>query len=101
VRHALLVRQASLQDNYHTFFKLYRETPNLGSCIIDLMLDAWRFKALQRMIKSYKPNIDVSFVTSELSFESTEECVEFLASVGKLVDVIVYTLPLYWHFFNC
>lgn len=86
MKHALLVRQASLLENYHVFFKLYRSTPNLGRCIIDLMLDSWRFKAMQRMLKSYKPIIEVNFITAELSFDSSEDCLEFLSSVGELLN---------------
>ena len=82
VRHALSLREAALQENYHHLFRLYRTTPNLGNCIVDMMLDAWRVKALQRMIKAYKPTIAVDFVSLELSFDSVEDCLEFMLPLG-------------------
>ncbi|CAE7665009.1 leng8, partial [Symbiodinium microadriaticum] len=78
VKHALAMRESMLLENYHRFFRLYRDTPNLGNCILDMMLDSWRVKALQRIIRAYKPVIAVEFVAQELSFDSIEECVEFV-----------------------
>lgn len=69
VQHALAMHQAVYNDNYHRFFRLYGATPNMGSCIMDLMLDSMRIKALLRMNKGYKPNVDVHFVLKELAFD--------------------------------
>jgi len=84
VAHALELRRALLQDNYHRFFSLYKRTPSLGNCILDLMVAAYRFKTLQRMFKSYKPSIDEQFVIRELGFESEDAGREFLKSAGCL-----------------
>ena len=51
VSHALDVRKAIQFDNYHKFFKLYKCTPNLGVCILDLLVDNCRLQALQRICK--------------------------------------------------
>lgn len=82
VRHALLMRKATVDDNYYRFFLLYRETPNLGNFILDQTLDNWRIKALQRMMKAYRPSLDVNFVLQSLEFDSPEEGTEFLSKVG-------------------
>jgi hypothetical protein len=69
VQHALSIHQALHNDNYHRFFQLYPHTPNIGIYILDMMVDSVRVKALQRMNRAYKPNIEVLFVLKELSFE--------------------------------
>lgn len=84
VAHALDLRRALLQGNYHRFFSLYKRTPSLGNCILDLMVSAYRFKTLQRIFKSYKPTIDEKFVIRELGFESEDVGREFLRSAGCL-----------------
>jgi hypothetical protein len=82
VIHALDIRRALLQENYHRFFVLYKTTPDLGNCILDLMVGAYRFRTLQRIFRAYKPSIEESFVIQELGFESQEAGKEFLASAG-------------------
>ena len=85
VLHALSIRQAILQDNYHRFFTLYKRTPDLGNCILDLVATSYRFKVLQRMIKAYKPSIQCSFIISELGFDCESAGNEFLKSTGCLI----------------
>ena len=85
VHHALQVHQASLLDNYHRLFRLYQDAPNLGSCILDTVLDTWRVQALQRIVKAYVPKVSLTFVVSELAFDSEEEGREFLARAGCVI----------------
>lgn len=54
----------------------------MGAYILDLMLDAWRLYALQRICKAYKPVISTAFVIQELAFASTEEGLDFLRKAG-------------------
>jgi hypothetical protein len=82
VAHALAVRKAIQLENYHRFFVLYRDTPNLGIFIMDLMLDTRRLQALKTICRGYKPAVSVDFVVSELVFDSTEEGEEFLERAG-------------------
>ena len=70
--HALKVRKAVLTDNFHTFFQLHKTTPNIGNCLLDLMLDSLRVQYLQRICRSYKPDVPVSYVLCELGFELTK-----------------------------
>ncbi|RYH11445.1 hypothetical protein EON65_38825 [archaeon] len=69
VCHALKVHEAMLTENLHAFFKLYPHTPNMGLCILDMMVDSVRIKALQRMNRGYKVSLEVSFVLDEIAFE--------------------------------
>jgi hypothetical protein len=68
VQHALAIRSAVQQDNYHIFFKLSSKTPNLGKYILQHIIDGMRLKAVQRMAKAYRPSVDALFVISELGF---------------------------------
>ena len=52
VKHALDVRSALAVGNYHRFFKLYLDTPNLGGYLIDMFLDRERLAALAAICKT-------------------------------------------------
>lgn len=83
VAHALNVRRALLQENYHRYFTLCKHTPALGNCILNLMVPSYRFKTLRVMFKAYKPSIEESFVMQELGFEQKEaEGMAFLQAAG-------------------
>ena len=88
VSHALLVRQSIQLDNYHKFFQLYRITPNLGNCILDLMIDNKRLLSLQKIVKSYKPNVPVEFVSNILNFDHEDEGKDFLLKAGCIIQDI-------------
>ena len=80
--HALLVRQSVQLDNYYKFFQLCRSVPNLGSHILDLMLENKRLMALQKIVRSYKPSVPVELVISILNFNSEEEGKDFVVKAG-------------------
>lgn len=52
VRHALDVRSAIALGNYHRFFQLYLQTPNMGAYLIDMFIDRERLSALACICKS-------------------------------------------------
>jgi hypothetical protein len=85
VNHALNVRHAVQTDNYHRFYRLYKQTPNLGNCILDLMIDNWRLLTVQKLVRVYKPKLEVAFITDCLKFNSETECTDFLTSAGGIV----------------
>lgn len=85
VQHAMQVRQAIHQENFHRFFVLFQETPALGKCILDLILDQIRCKYLQRLCKACKPSLSLSFVQQEMVFEDEEEVVEFVTRLGGIL----------------
>jgi len=82
IKHALALRSAVQQYNYHRMFKLYSEAPNHGGLIIDMVLSIWRGKALQRMMKAYKPQVSTDFIISELVFDTEEEGSRFIVKAG-------------------
>lgn len=97
VAHALKVRQALQLDNYHKFFQLYRDTPNMGAYILDLMLDNWRVLALQKMCRGYKPEVTASFVVSELAFSEQSIGLDFMRKVGCILSEDKTTGELMWN----
>lgn len=53
VKHALKVQAALATSNYHAFFKLFNEAPNMGAYMMDHFLDRERIKALATMSRAF------------------------------------------------
>ncbi|KAJ0533593.1 hypothetical protein HanRHA438_Chr09g0392211 [Helianthus annuus] len=90
VKHALAVRAAVTSGNYVSFFKLYKNVPNLNTCLMDLYVEKMRYAAVKSMTHSYRPTLPVSYVAQILGFQSAEpsntggleECTEWLKAHG-------------------
>ncbi|KAF9674811.1 hypothetical protein SADUNF_Sadunf10G0165800 [Salix dunnii] len=95
VKHALAVRAAVTSGNYVMFFRLYKEAPNLNTCLMDLYVEKMRYRAVSCMSRSYRPTIPVSYIAQVLGFSSTsdgndedsdgsglEDCVEWMKAHG-------------------
>jgi hypothetical protein len=52
VKHALAVQRALALGNYHAFFELYLNAPNMGAYIMDHFVDRERLRALLVMTKA-------------------------------------------------
>lgn len=52
VKHALSVRSALALGNYHRFFQLYLDTPNMGAYLMDMFVDRERLAALAAMSRA-------------------------------------------------
>ncbi|KAL2838390.1 SAC3/GANP/Nin1/mts3/eIF-3 p25 family-domain-containing protein [Aspergillus pseudodeflectus] len=78
VKHALDVRSALALGNYHRFFQLYLDTPNMGAYLMDMFVDRERLSALAAICKAYKPDVTIRFITEELGFESDEQSARFI-----------------------
>lgn len=52
VKHALEVRSALALGNYHRFFQLYLDTPNMGAYLMDMFVDRERLSALACICKA-------------------------------------------------
>ncbi|KAI9844821.1 MAG: Leukocyte receptor cluster (LRC) member 8 [Sclerophora amabilis] len=78
VKHALDVRSTLALGNYHRFFRLYLETPNMGAYLMDMFVVRERLTALANICRAYRPDVKIRFVTEELGFETDGESVQFL-----------------------
>lgn len=98
VKHALEIRSAVQLDNYHKFFKLYQETPNMGAYILDLMMDNWRAAALQKMCRGYKPEgLPAAFVSKELALSDDVIGFDFMEKLGCVLVKDKTTGVLMWN----
>uniref|UniRef100_A0A0D9WHE4 PCI domain-containing protein n=1 Tax=Leersia perrieri TaxID=77586 RepID=A0A0D9WHE4_9ORYZ len=93
VKHALAVHSAVSSGNYVLFFKLYKQAPNLNSCLMDLYVERMRLEAVKCMSKSYRPTIPVGYVAQILGFlridsEASEECEVWLKAHGAILSTI-------------
>jgi len=102
IQHALRVRVAVTDVDYHAFFRLLRECPNLGRYLMDRIVPSLRYNALLRICKSYRPSVETEFILSELGFlvtskssndddgvssnEDLEYGIEWLLSCGVLLS---------------
>ncbi|KAJ5309104.1 hypothetical protein N7508_004483 [Penicillium antarcticum] len=78
VKHALDVRSALALGNYHRFFQLYLDTPNMGAYLMDMFVERERLSALCAICRAYKPVVNIRFITEELGFESDEQTAHFV-----------------------
>ncbi|POR31757.1 THP3-like protein [Tolypocladium paradoxum] len=78
IKHALEVRSALALCNYHKFFQLYLDTPNMGAYLMDMFVVRERLAALCNMCRGYKPDVKLRFITEELAFESDADAAQFI-----------------------
>ncbi|KAK7981641.1 GANP/Nin1/mts3/eIF-3 p25 family protein [Apiospora saccharicola] len=78
IKHALEVRSALALGNYHRFFQLYLDVPNMGAYLMDMFVKRERLAALANICKAYKPDFKLRFITEELAFESDAEAAQFI-----------------------
>ncbi|KAK4977442.1 hypothetical protein LTR66_010699 [Elasticomyces elasticus] len=82
VKHALDVRSALAMGNYHKFFRLYQDAPNMGSYLMDMFIARERLAAMATYCKAYKPDVLLRYITDELGFDSDVSCAQFLVECG-------------------
>ncbi|KAI0482236.1 SAC3/GANP/Nin1/mts3/eIF-3 p25 family-domain-containing protein [Xylariaceae sp. FL0804] len=83
VKHALSVRSALALGNYHRFFKLYLDVPNMGAYLMDMFVRRERLAALAHMCKAFKSALNLRYITEELAFESDAEAAQFIIDHGQ------------------
>lgn len=77
IDHALKVRRAWSLGNYHRLFSLYKGSPAMSAKVMNWFIERERKHALKIIMRSYRPNVPIEFVTEELAFESIDDCLEF------------------------
>lgn len=89
VAHALGVRLAIATNNYHRFFKLYLDAPNMNAYIIDHFVERERIAALSIAARAYRPSVPLIHLATELGFRDIDEAHDFL----KENHIAVYVEP--------
>lgn len=62
VKHALDARSALALGNFHKFFQLYLETPNMGAYLMDMFVARERLAALSIVCRSYVSQVSLELV---------------------------------------
>jgi SAC3/GANP family len=91
VTHALKVRSAVYCDDIPAFFRLYRQAPAMGRALLDKYLPEFRFRALNIIVRAYRPTLPVSFVAELLGFSLGAGYVTHVH--GRLAEDHAVTLP--------
>jgi hypothetical protein len=86
VAHALNVRVAVADADYHAFFCLYKDAPNLGRLLMDYIVPSMRKAGLHRLHKAYRPSVEVDFVVNELGFDGIDFGSKWLQSCGCVLS---------------
>lgn len=77
-RHAVLVSKALIHSDYHMFFALYENAPNLSGYLMDFLVHRVRISAYQRIVASFRPTLSVEFFRETLNFSDLEDTRRFL-----------------------
>ncbi|KAG8927968.1 hypothetical protein FRC02_007552 [Tulasnella sp. 418] len=87
VKHALDVQAALATNNYHAFFRLFMNAPNMGAYIMDHFVERERIAALCVMSKAYL-SLPLSFIANELAFDTPTDAHTFLFNNGAAQYVV-------------
>lgn len=68
VTHALQVRSAVYCDDIPAVFRLYREAPGVARALLDKFLPEFRFRALNILVRAFRPTLPVTFIAELLGF---------------------------------
>lgn len=86
IQHALAVRQSLLLRSYLEFFRLYQNAPVMSSYLMDGLAGEMRMRALRVVCTAFRPSCQCEWVRRWVGFETEDECVQWLVSMG--VDVV-------------
>lgn len=84
VQHALQVRSSLSMGDYHSFFRLYHQSPNMSGYLIDQFLERERLRTCLKLVRAYRPTLTIEFFATHLGFVGLDERTNQISSkVGK------------------
>ena len=89
ISHALKVRVAVAEYDYHAFFRLLKQCSRHGRVLMNYMVPLIRHWALQRICKAYRPTVPTKYILQELGFDVANELdfgKKWLASCGVVLS---------------
>lgn len=88
VKNALGIRSALALGNYHRFFHLAKDVPNLGHSLVGSFIARERLAALANYAKATKYPVPTTIFITDFGFEWIDEGLQFLvSSLGEGVDI--------------
>lgn len=104
IAHALQIRETVTCSDYYRFFRtLHTTSPNLGIFLTNLLVPTMRMRGLRRMVKAYRPSVELTVCLQHLGLnfiedvgrneaadvaaraDAVEKGTEFLTSCGVIV----------------
>ena len=73
-------------SDYLQFFRLHRSTPNLGAHITQHIVPTIRFRALKRITRAYRPDLEVRVAVHLLGFSSSGDEGSLSTSDGETIQ---------------
>ena len=61
----------------------------MGFYILDLMINTLRLQTLQKICKSYQPNLSINYLMNELAFHNENQTKKFLLKSGCIINEII------------
>ena len=86
ISYAMQIIKAAKLTDYHTFFVLYRQAPDMSGFILDFIVAGIRAAAYAVMLKAYMPLVPIQFINSELGFDDMQDCLDFLKGKGAVLS---------------
>ncbi|OAF64995.1 hypothetical protein A3Q56_07295 [Intoshia linei] len=86
--------------NYSKLFCLYRNPPHMSSYIIDWFITNEREEAIKKMIKVYRPSLEIDVVQNYLKMDNVDDVVSLCSNIGVEINDGVIDCKYYTNLFT-
>lgn len=94
--HAQSVVLSVIHSDYRTFFRLYKNAPNLSAYLMDFLVLRVRQSAMERMLAAYRPTLSMEQIRETLAFPDLEAARLFLKNNQNVLYVKEDESPKFW-----
>ena len=77
-KHSILVARSVIQCDYHSFFILYDNAPNISAYLMNFLVQRMQSSAYQRIVSAFRPTVSAELFRQTLFFHDLEETRQFL-----------------------